>query len=788
MIKKSFLFLVSMLFFTHIFADSIDIDIPDAAFSVQNGFSLPEIAGYDLDGTGEELILPFKKMAFGSEVVKVEILKKHKITLEAPLKKGGALYRLSDMRKVKKINPAKRTLPSLSKFTFDRKPSFKRERIIYSFDFYPIIPAGEKEVIKIDKIRVTSKEKTLLPMSTKSRNSLLILTTDYFLAESKEIENYIEVKKEYGFDVDVATEKDYEGGQLRGIERAKKIREYLKKVYKKYDFLLIIAGTDPEGNEVPMIVTRPCITDEPYYDDVPTDIFYAEITEELDSSGNGIYGEYDDMIEYDFELITGRIPIYGKDVSEADKILKRTVEFIREKPSAAEYRREILFPTTISYYKSQDNQYRIPKMDGAYVAEYLMKKSIREPFSTKILVEKEGIDPSEFDEEALTYESMLENMNISHGIVFWQAHGLEDSSARTIWYDDKNNNGIPETYSYELYSDIFVDNNLINSIGTMSPFVFQGSCLNGSIQAPDSLSYNTLKNLSVGVVGASQVSYGLIFSDYNLSSQDIFAYGAVFTDALVNDRIPAEVLFEKKEEWSDRDVLLTVKHETNYLGDPSLNLNLKTCSTDSDCDDSLFCNGSEICAEGFCEKVENSKPCTENDNICESIECDESQKSCKISPLPDGFVCGTPENACIGGKQCISGKCSDVDVKDCSEFDSECSQGSCDPGSGECVRLSANEGESCSSGRICVKNEVCIQGSCEGEEADMPAAKECSKTECSESDGFFETADPSQNGNDCTTDDGKEGYCDYGSCTQKQQEEKEEKQKSSSSGCSALIL
>ena len=787
--KKLFLLPFFSLFFVNAAAETIDLDIPQAEFIEKNGFVVPEIAEYDLDGTGEEAVLPFKKMVFGSEVVKVEILKQHKINLEAPLKKGGSLYRLSDMRKVRKVTLAeKRELPSLSKFAFDRKPSFKRDRKIYSFDFYPLIPVGEKEVVQIDKIRVTTKERALFPMSnTKSKNSLLILTTEYFLSESKEIENYIAAKKADGFMVGIATEKDYEGGELKGVERVEKIRKYLKKVYKNYDFLLIIAGTDTRGDEVPMLVTKPCVTDEPTYDNVPTDIFYAELTENIDSNGNGIYGEYDDMNEeFEFELIVGRIPIYGKNVKNADKILARTVEFIKEKPSKAEYRRKILFPTTVSYYQNQDFQFGIPKMDGAYIAEYLMKDSIKEPFSSKLLVEKSGIDPSEFtDEDALTYDSMLSHMNKSYGIIFWQAHGMPDYSVRTIWQNDRNGNGIAEVYQYELYSETFVDNDLVGNVSGFSPFVFQGSCLNGSIQSSGSLAYTTLKNTSVGVVAASQVSYGLIFSDYDLSSQDIFSYGAVFTDALANNEIPAEALFEKKEGWSNRDVLLTIKHETNYLGDPSLKLNIQTCGSDSECDDSIFCNGSEKCVGGFCEKVENSNPCSDGENKCENTVCDEAAKSCKAVPMPDGSFCGTPENKCVGARQCVGGKCTDINLKDCSHLDSECSSGSCDPENGECVQLPANEGKSCSTGKFCVKNEVCVQGFCEGEAPDMPEATECNKTECSESDGFFEVADPAQNWNDCTASDGKTGYCDYGSCTPKKEQKKSSK---SSSGCSAVIL
>ena len=786
MIRKFSFTLIFILFFADIFADSIDIDVPETVFSVQNGFTIPNIAGYDLDGTGEETILPFKKMVFGSEVVKVEILKQHKITLEAPLKKGEALYRLNDMRKVVTAPSEARKMPDLSKFTFDRKPSFKRERKLYSFDFYPLIPTGEKEVVKIDRIRVTTKGKTLLPMTnTKNGRSLLILTTEYFLSESKEIWNFISAKKESGFSVNIATEKNYDGGELKGIKRVEKIREYLRTVYQNYDFLLIIAGTRPSGDEVPMVVTRPDDADDPEYELVPTDIFYAELTEDMDYDGNGLYGERIDMISYEFELIVGRIPIYEKDVKTADSILARTVDFIKEKPSTASYRRRILFPTTISYYENQDNQFGIPKMDGAYIAEYLMKQSIKEPFSSKILVEKSGIDPSEFiNEEALTYNSMLTNINQGYGIVFWQAHGMPAYSVRTVWRGDGNGNKIPETYRNELSSETFVDNNLADKITTVNPFIFQGSCLNGTIESGGSLAYNILRNTAVGVVAASQVSYGAIYSNYDLSSQDIFSYGTVFTDSAIKNEFPAKTFFETKEKWSNRSVLLTIKLETNYLGDPSLKLNIQTCSSDSDCDDSIFCNGREMCFDGFCETLDGSIPCPTSDNKCEENSCNEETKSCEISFLPEGSLCGAPENACFGKRQCLSGQCTDVDPKDCSDLDSECSTGSCDPDTGKCVRIIENEGKPCSSGKICIKNEVCSQGFCEGEAPDMPEAKNCYKTECNEYDGFIEVIDISQNWNNCTTYDGKKGYCDYGSCTPKKEQEKE----SSSSGCSITVF
>ena len=266
MSKKCFTFLALMLFFADILADTVEIDVPEVTFKVKNGFTIPNIEGFDLDGTGEETILPFKRMVFGSAVTKVEIVKKHEITLEAPLKKGGALYRLSDMRKVVTAPSEKRVLPTLSRFTFDRKSSFKRDNKLFSLDFYPIVPAAGNKVVKIDRIRVTTKGNAFLPMAEiKNRDSLLILTTEYFLSESEQLENYIKAKRESGFRVAVVTEKDYGGGDLKGIKRVEKIRKYLKEIYKDYEFLLIIAyftgelpksenrnkpvGSSPKGNK-----------------------------------------------------------------------------------------------------------------------------------------------------------------------------------------------------------------------------------------------------------------------------------------------------------------------------------------------------------------------------------------------------------------------------------------------------------------------------------------------------------------------------------------------------------
>jgi hypothetical protein len=443
----------------------------------------------------------------------------------------------------------------------------------------------------------------------------------------------------------------------------------------------------------------------------------------------------------------------------------------------------MLFPTSIAYYPMQDGQFGMPKMDGAYVVKYLKENVLDESFTTKTLVESEGGNPSEFiDEESLNYSSMLSNWNEGYGAVYWMGHGMPTYSVRTIWHGDSNGNQFPD--SYEMEGSTFVDSEMAGQMNDLSPFVFQGSCLNGTVEVFTNLAFSILLNSAVGVIGASQVSYGSIFSNYNLSSQDIFSYGAVFIDALADNKFPAQILQDKRESWSDNNVLATVKLEINYFGDPSLNMNMKECSADSECDDGLYCNGEESCDEGYCEKNFDALPCGGDDSACKTSVCDEVQKACVVQNRSDGFYCGETGNLCFAGKQCISGECVDTGEKSCADLDSPCSKGECNNDTGLCESKIVNEGSKCDDGLFCTENETCSQGVCAGTVLDLPDEKPCSKVVCDNGSAeFMYLTDNSQNWNSCVSSTGSKGFCHYGVC-----EADEENNGSESSGCAVVVF
>jgi len=784
---KKILVLTMLLITIYSYGQTVDISVPELKVLEKGNYSIPRIEGYELDGTGEKVLLPYKDLIFNGKITKVEILEKENVSFKKPLKKGEPLIRLSDFSRVKPIDTAQKFLPSLDKFTFVSAPSFKREKKIFRMKFYPLIPLGETKGVLIKKIRVYTQGGSYDVLTAKKgQDSMIVLTTEFFKSNSRELSNYIDAKRADGFKIDVFTEKDYGGEDLKGPELVEKIRVFLRTVYKDYYFLLIIADPTPGKKGIPMITTKPNFkeTDSPEYDDVSTDIFYAEISEPMNSNGNEAYAERVDIITLDFELVVGRIPFYKDNYQDADKILKRTIEYIQERPSQATYRKKMLFPTSIAYYPMQDGQVGMPKMDGAYVVEYLKENILDETFVTKTLVEKSGADPSEFvDEDELTYSSMLSNWNDGYGAVFWMGHGMTTYSVKTIWSGDRNGNGHAD--SYELKSETFVDSEMTEKMEDHSPFVFMGSCLNGVVESPGNLGFKVLLNSAVGVVAASQVSYGSIFEDYNTGSQDIFSYGAVFIEALSLNNFPSQVLQDTKERWSNSSVLLTVKYETNYFGDPSLRINMQECSNDSECDDSIFCNGTEVCSEGYCQRNFDALPCSLKDNgLCKTNVCNENSKSCEMMPRPDGFFCGTTDDLCYERMSCLEGECMDSGETDCSPLDSECSDGICNSKTGECEKLVLNEGKSCDDGLFCTINGVCSKGSCEGEEKGIEESKPCTKIVCNNiTEEFSFMSDIEQNWKECENSDGENGVCYYGVC-----EASEENSSEESSGCSVTFL
>ncbi len=184
---------------------------------------------------------------------------------------------------------------------------------------------------------------------------------------------------------------------------------------------------------------------------------------------------------------------------------------------------------------------------------------------------------------------------------------------------------------------------------------------------------------------------------------------------------------------------------TNVLGNAG-QLTLTECQsagTCEPCDDGLFCNGAESCANSACSAAspcgslcdEETNACVEclsatdcsDAEICTAESCESG--SCVYTPVPgncdDGQFC-TTFDMCAGGT-CSGGVMSPCAGENCNEdgdFCGECAQaGDCEDGNpctinscdgGRCFIGEANDGTSCAdNGIFCDGPEACSVGSCQ---------------------------------------------------------------------------
>ena len=198
------------------------------------------------------------------------------------------------------------------------------------------------------------------------------------------------------------------------------------------------------------------------------------------------------------------------------------------------------------------------------------------------------------------------------------------------------------------------------------------------------------------------------------------------------------------------------------------------CTTAADCDDGLYCNGTESCVGSVCQPGE---PVVCNDNIsCTDDSCDENTDLCSHiannANCDDGFFCtGTeicdPDNDCTSGSNPCTGNevCNDItdtcDIPVCNnngtcELNEDCFNCPDDCISGTTEGTDCN---ACFKGKcdgICHPKEVgtdcpdcavsycCGDGVCSGEENTTTCAIDCGATPVTEtncSDGIDNDGD-----------------------------------------------
>jgi len=342
----------------------------------------------------------------------------------------------------------------------------------------------------------------------------LIITTDALLNAATPL---VDWKDSIGYTVNVVT-TTWIQSNYTGIDLQQKIRNFLIDKYLDWqiEYLLLVG----DNNSIPMRRCYPNPSDHSSGSEYspPTDYYYAELTSNWDSDGDGFYGEYgQDSIDFVPELSVGRIPF--SDSASVAYICRKLINF--EKDSSS-WKNNALLLGAISNFANEDDT-GLPRTDGAVLMEEMISDMLT-GWSHTTMYEKEGLDSSTYScDYPLNWNNVINNWSANdYGVVNWWAHGSYDAAWRKWWAGDNNGNDIPD--GGEMYWDTFIQNSDVSSLDDDHPaIIFSCSC-NNAWPERTNLAKTLLKNGSAGIVGATRISW------YNENWEDELSGGNASMD------------------------------------------------------------------------------------------------------------------------------------------------------------------------------------------------------------------------------------------------------------------
>ena len=407
----------------------------------------------------------------------------------------------------------------------------------------------------------------------KQSNSSGQLSTDQislFIISSETLEDIIKPfiywKSFLGHTVEfVSTEEIY--AQMTGDDKAEQIRNFLKEK-PGLEHVLLIGDRDI----VPMKVLYPDPCKHYGPGAVPSDLYYAELTGDWDTDGDGYPGEFgQDNMDLVPEISVGRIP--WSDSTVVRNILKKTIEYEK---NAGTWKEQALLMGAINNYMYEYNNYGYyARTDGATLME-LLKQNIFQSEWTHSLYEKEGINPSRYPADMpLNRDNIFSSWTSgSYGCITWWSHGAFNKVTRKWWRED-NGNQVPE--SHELVTEPLIHKYDYPVNESYPPIIFANSCDNGWPEK-ESLGRELIKNGSAGIVSASRVSWYILgWSDLDDGGDASMTY--FFWDEYINiekqKTLGEAVNFSKLQYISHFNGAWQHLHNTytyNCYGDPTLQL------------------------------------------------------------------------------------------------------------------------------------------------------------------------------------------------------------------------
>ncbi|MCX6666362.1 MAG: DUF2341 domain-containing protein [Euryarchaeota archaeon] len=366
-------------------------------------------------------------------------------------------------------------------------------------------------------------------------------TYDYVIITNDSLEsavaNLVNRKALLGYSVNVVT-TSWISSIYSGVDLPEKIRNFLIENYVLWGikYVLIV------GNHlsIPMRYCYPDRTNHTH--EVPTDYYYADLTGNWDSDGDGFYGErYDDNVDFYPEVWVGRIPV--DNYNTVYDICEKIIDFDRNNES---WKKNALLLGAILNYADEDGS-GWQKTDSATLMEKCWSDILGpKGYSRTAMYETEGLSPSVYPcDYPLNKTNVLAQWPEGYGICTWDAHGNEQAAYQKVWGSD-DGDGIPEKNETVWYP--FIESNDSIGLNDDKPsIVFAVSCDNAYPEDPNNLGVSLLTKGAVSFVGATRLAWGTVgWANQNYggcASIDYYYYqylvnnGQKCGDALYNSKV-----------------------------------------------------------------------------------------------------------------------------------------------------------------------------------------------------------------------------------------------------------
>lgn len=288
----------------------------------------------------------------------------------------------------------------------------------------------------------------------------------------------------------------------------KKIWDYLNINYKEMelDYCLLV-GND---TDIPMPKLYPADNQDNFSPTDPhplySDFYYQCLGIDWDKDKDGRLGEpKNDSITINPTISVGRIP-FSEPVL-IDKICQAIVGY-----DTSPYRRSIAQAGSMYLYDRELGDPYSTFTDGSDMMEKIWGDILlRAKFLRKTLYEEDGLRPK--NKPLPKYDRALDSQNLidiitnqDFGMLNILAHGETDRVNRKVWYNDENNNGIPDKNEIKMPELLSADQIIGKTVRTS--VVISTACSTGSISGgTESLGTAFMRQGASAFIGATAMNY-----------------------------------------------------------------------------------------------------------------------------------------------------------------------------------------------------------------------------------------------------------------------------------------